>query len=236
MFWGIAAGAVAAGSLLAPVLIHALTLEEAMAVTGGLLALGPVLLWRSLRQGDEEPGWSSGDVELLRRVPMFAVLTQVVLERLARATREVQVGQGAVVVRQGDAADDFYVVADGTLAVTVDGRPSRQLREGECFGEIGLLHVRPRTATVTASSPSRLLRLDGPTFVAAVTGHSGAEAATATLARRRLADAAPRDDPGPDAARPDTTQPETARPDTTRPDTAQPDTAQPDTAQPDTDE
>jgi MFS family permease len=202
MFWGIAAGAVAAGSLLAPVLIQALTLEVAMAVTGGLLALGPVLLWRSLRQGDEEAGWSSGDVELLRRVPMFAVLTQVVLERMARATREVRVDQGTVVVRQGHAADDFYVVAGGTLAVTVDGRVTRQLGEGDCFGEIGLLHMRPRTATVTASSPSRLLRLDGPTFVAAVTGHSGAEAATSTLARDRLEAAAPRDDP--DAAQPDT--------------------------------
>lgn len=77
---------------------------------------------------------------------------------------------GDVVVRQGDPADRFYLVADGGVRVTQTEREGgtethlRDLEAGDIFGEIGLLRRTPRTATVTATAPGLLLSLDGEAF------------------------------------------------------------------------
>jgi MFS family permease len=194
IFWGTAAGAVAVGSLLAPVLIEILGLRGAMAVSGLVLTAAAVAVWGFLRGVDTAPGVSAEQVELLRGLSVFAPLSHVVLERLVRASREETFPAGRVVVRQGEPGDAFYVVAEGRLAVAVDGRRTRDLGPGDGFGEIALVQVRRRTATVTAVDFVRLLRLDAPTFVSAVTGHRGAEAATITLARRRFDAAHPQAD------------------------------------------
>jgi CRP-like cAMP-binding protein len=78
------------------------------------------------------------------------------------------VATGTVVIRQGDPADRFYLISEGTLRVTQtadDGEVElRGLGPGDVFGEIGLLRRVPRTATVTATSQGVLLALDGPAF------------------------------------------------------------------------
>jgi CRP-like cAMP-binding protein len=64
---------------------------------------------------------------------------------------------GAVIIRQGDAPQSFYVVVRGAVEV-VNHHPSGYdiligtLGPGEYFGEVGLLHGRPRTATVRVAS------------------------------------------------------------------------------------
>jgi CRP-like cAMP-binding protein len=151
--------------------------------------VSPLLLWSQLRGDKTGSTRSSQDVALLRTVPMFAVLSQLVLERVAHVTTELRVSASTVLIRQGESAGGFYVVDEGTFAVTVDGRDVRVLGRGDCFGEIGLLHVRPRTATVVAESDGRLLVIEGPTFLAAVTGHTCAEKATEELVRHRMAQA-----------------------------------------------
>jgi CRP-like cAMP-binding protein len=60
---------------------------------------------------------------------------------------------------------DFYVVLSGEVAVTVDGRVVRTLGAGEFFGELAAIDWgagfgRTRSATVTATEPTRLLALD----------------------------------------------------------------------------
>jgi CRP-like cAMP-binding protein len=85
----------------------------------------------------------------------------------------VDVGAGQDVVRQGDAADALYLIESGSLKVRSHGRNNAAvelaaLGPGDYFGEIGLLRRVPRTATVTAISPCRLLRIAGPAFLEAV--------------------------------------------------------------------
>ena len=78
-----------------------------------------------------------------------------------------------------------YIVAEGEVDVSVDGRAAATLGPGEHFGEIALLRDVPRTATVTARSDSSLLALDRDEFVSAVTGHPASrEAADAVVAAR----------------------------------------------------
>jgi CRP-like cAMP-binding protein len=96
------------------------------------------------------------------------------LEQLAEYSTEVTVPGGVEVVRQGDAADAFYIVVEGTLTVllTKEGataEPVRTLGTGDWFGEIGLLERVPRTATVRSDTACRLLRIGGQEFFEALT-------------------------------------------------------------------
>ena len=201
--WGafnaLGAAVVALGSLVAPPLVSALGLGWAMVLTGAVLALSPVLTWRWLRRLDGLASGRTEDVELLRRVPLFAAMSLVGLERLAQSARPADVLPGAIVVRQGEPAADFYVLASGAVAVSRDGREVRRLGPGDAFGEIALLEPGPRTATVTAVAPTRLLVLDRDGFVGAVTGHRP----TDDLAREQVASLHSADDeraaPDPDA-------------------------------------
>lgn len=99
---------------------------------------------------------------------IFAGLPPARIEAAARQLVPVPVAAGEVVVRQGDAADRFYVVDTGRLRVTQqrDGVETelRELGPGALFGEIGLLRNVPRTATVTAATPGVLYALDADAF------------------------------------------------------------------------
>jgi CRP-like cAMP-binding protein len=113
----------------------------------------------------------------LLRVPAFAGLQPGRLESAAQRAVVRQVAAGETVIRQGEVADRFYVILDGTFAVTQqDGARERELRRmttDEVFGEIGLLSGVPRTATVTAIDDGRLLALDGSEFVDLVASGAG---------------------------------------------------------------
>jgi CRP-like cAMP-binding protein len=107
-----------------------------------------------------------------------------VLEHLAGAAEEVTAENGAAIVSQGEAGDHFYIIADGEAAVYAPGE-TIVLGPGGFFGEIALLRDVPRTATVRAVGPARLLAIQRDDFVAAVTGHApSAEAADAVVAQR----------------------------------------------------
>jgi MFS family permease len=102
--------------------------------------------------------------------PIFAGLPAPRLEAAARQLVEVPMEAGAVIVRQGDPADRFYILAEGDARVTQvpDGGGEeehlRDLHAGDVFGEIGLLRRSPRTATVTALTAGVLLALDAEAF------------------------------------------------------------------------
>jgi CRP-like cAMP-binding protein len=81
---------------------------------------------------------------------------------------------GSVLIREGADADDFFVLTSGEVAVTAAGesgveRSLGKLEPPNYFGEIGLLEHRPRTATVTTMTPCTILRINGTTFVDALT-------------------------------------------------------------------
>ena len=107
-------------------------------------------------------------VALLHELDLLAKAPQVVLERLARAIEVVDVPAGADVVRQGDPADALWILVDGEVAVMVHGDVVRTMGSPTYFGEIGLLHGIPRTATVRTTQACTLWRLSGDEFLAAV--------------------------------------------------------------------
>ena len=185
--WGSAAAAVAIGSLAAAPLIEQVGLRPAMAGSGAAMAVLPLLLWPVLRRVDTEVAVDEERIVLLRRLPLFAPLSRLSLEHLARRARPVEVGAGEVVVRQGDVGNRFYAIEAGDLVARVDGVDLSSMSAGDGFGEIALLHPGPRTATVVAVTPARLVALDGADFVAAVTSNVGAESVGLSLAAERMA-------------------------------------------------
>jgi CRP-like cAMP-binding protein len=96
--------------------------------------------------------------EELQRVPLFSGLSQRQLKKLSRGFREREVKAGTAVMREGEKSGvSFFVIADGTATVSVEGSEVTQLGPGDYFGELALISERVRSATVTADEPMRCL-------------------------------------------------------------------------------
>jgi len=159
----------AVGALLMPALISTVGLRWGLVVVGAGVSLSVFVGAAGLRRIDlvalAPPG-----LELLRGVPLLALLPEQTLERLARGLVPVTIEAGEVVIREGDRGDRFYVVESGEIEVTKDGRHVASLGPGDFVGEIALLRDVPRTATVTATAATVLQSLDRDHFIPAVTG------------------------------------------------------------------
>ncbi len=161
--------AYALGAFLAPILAAAtgpvvVLLGFGIAMVAATL-VGTILVGRSA-VSEMDPG-----AERFVRIPLFDGLAPAALEQAARHLTRVRVTPGQVVIRQGDPADRFFHVLDGTFEVAQTKDPGgaprflRTLGPDDVFGEIGLLRGVPRTATVTATGDGTLLALDGGRFL-----------------------------------------------------------------------
>ncbi len=113
------------------------------------------------------------DVEgRLRRVPLFQGMTDTAIAAVARLVVESAFDPGTHLTVEGEPGDAFFVIVDGTARVTHGDRPVRDLGPGDFVGEISLIDGRPRTATVTATSPLQALVIRHPDFMALIDGVS----------------------------------------------------------------
>ena len=159
---------IAVGAALAPVAVAALGRSGAMVALGALLPVAGLLAWRWLRRLDAVALLPGPHLSLLRGVPSFRLAPLRVLEALSRGAEELDLPAGALVVREGDPGDRFYVLLDGEVVVSRGGQEVRRLGTGDSFGEIALLRDVPRTATVRAVSPVRLVTLRRAEFLRVV--------------------------------------------------------------------
>jgi predicted MFS family arabinose efflux permease len=177
---------VAAGTLLAPLLVSALGVRGALIATGAFLPLLAAALARRVRRLDASAACDPLLVELLTEIPIFAPLSESTIEQLASSLDPVRRPAGAFVFSQGDAGDGFYVVEEGELEVVIDEKRVNMIGRGGYFGEIALLHDVPRTASVRALSEVQLRRLDSAPFIAAVTGSVASSQAAAAVVGSRV--------------------------------------------------
>jgi CRP-like cAMP-binding protein len=95
----------------------------------------------------------------IEHLPLFADLSAEDRAEVAACLREVTVDPGTSLVAQGDNAYELFVIEAGEADVTKDGKVVRTLGAGDAFGEIGVLATGTRTASVTATSPMRLVAM-----------------------------------------------------------------------------
>lgn len=77
---------------------------------------------------------------------------------------ERQLTDGEVLLREGDAGREMYVILDGRIRISKDGRELVTLGPGQYLGEMSLLNGAPRTATATADGPARLAEITQANF------------------------------------------------------------------------
>ena len=100
------------------------------------------------------------DVKELKSTPLFADVDDDRLRKVATfATLESAV-EGKVIIREGGFANDFYIIEDGTVKVEREGQHIADLGPGDVFGEQALLEKQGRSATVTATSSVRLIKIE----------------------------------------------------------------------------
>jgi small-conductance mechanosensitive channel/CRP-like cAMP-binding protein len=104
----------------------------------------------------------------LNRVNLFSVLDQDEINHVATSLRNTPFVTNDVITKQGAVAHWLYLLAEGEADVWVEsnGRPTHlaTLKEGDVFGEMGLLTGAPRVATITARTDAMCYRLDKELF------------------------------------------------------------------------
>jgi len=113
---------------------------------------------------------------LLKKIPLFAGLTEVHLDQLARMAVFRKVLRHKTIVHVGDSTDSLFVIVNGSAKVLnrdVEGNEVilTFLGTGECFGEMGLIDGSPRSADVVANENCELLEISKVDFTKALAGN-----------------------------------------------------------------
>jgi len=101
---------------------------------------------------------------MLRDIGLFGGLDEESLTVLARELPTIHVEVGDRVVDEGDQAREMFVVIGGELEVVKEAKEGGDVRvalfgPGDWFGEMAILDVQPRSATVRAVAPTMLVKL-----------------------------------------------------------------------------
>jgi CRP-like cAMP-binding protein len=100
------------------------------------------------------------DVSSLKNTPLFADVDDDKLSKVATFATLESAAEGKTIIREGGYSNDFYIIDDGTVEVEREGETVAELGPGDFFGEQGLLEKQARSATVVATSPVRLIKIE----------------------------------------------------------------------------
>ncbi len=160
--------------------------QGALAVGGSFLPIVALVVYGAIGRATDLAVVDEPTVGLLRQVPIFAALPLTAVERVAAGLRRIEAPAGTILLREGEMGDEFLVIEDGDVDISVAGRQLERLGRGAGIGEIALVRSSPRTATATAVTDVTAFSIDCRTFLAAVSGPAAA-AVTEQIAEARLA-------------------------------------------------
>jgi CRP-like cAMP-binding protein len=103
-------------------------------------------------------------VDLIKAVPLFEECSKRDLNEIAGIADEIDLREGKELTKEGKQGREFFVLIEGEADVQKGSRRINRLGPGDFFGEISLVTRRPRTATVTATTPVRALVITDRSF------------------------------------------------------------------------
>jgi CRP-like cAMP-binding protein len=95
----------------------------------------------------------------LKRIPLFSGASDEELRNVATFAESKEVSEGTEVMSEGGFSRELMAIEDGTAEVTREGEHIADLGPGDIFGEQGMLDEDVRSATVTATSPLKLITM-----------------------------------------------------------------------------
>lgn len=122
----------------------------------------------------------------LRAAPLFGPLPAEALVPVARLCRERELEPGEPLFEEGELGDAMYIVVRGRVRVLRRDRVVAELGAGECVGEMSALDWEPRSATVVATEPTQLVRLDRSDMMDLLTDYPELVRALAAVLVERL--------------------------------------------------
>jgi len=101
----------------------------------------------------------------LRNVDCFAGLTDEEIGSLESHVTSRAIDAGEVIIREDDRDTSMFVLAEGRLTIRMSFRGDEEpqvasIEPGDLFGEMALLTGKPRSATVSAEAPSKVIEID----------------------------------------------------------------------------
>jgi glucose-6-phosphate 1-dehydrogenase len=164
--------------------------------------------WKANPAGEEFPNYargswgppSAGDLieadgrrwfeivtpEVLERMPLFKGGDPLLLNAVIMALHSESVHAGEVIIAEGDIADSMYIICRGEAEIVDrNAKVTWKLRDGDCFGEVGLLMATARTATVRATTQCDLFVLTKGEFCRILQDHPQFAETITSLARER---------------------------------------------------
>jgi CRP/FNR family cyclic AMP-dependent transcriptional regulator len=125
-------------------------------------------------------------LDKLAQVPLFSACSRKDLQRIAKASDEVEVKAGRTLVDQGKTGHEFFLILDGSATVRANNRKVASLGPGQYFGELSLLSREPRDASVTADTDMKLLILGQREFTGLLDSIPGLASKILSIMARRL--------------------------------------------------
>jgi CRP-like cAMP-binding protein len=100
------------------------------------------------------------DATQLKRIRIFEDVPDEDLKVVTTFATSDEVPEGTVIVKEGDYANEFMAIEEGTAKVTRGGQEVAQLGPGDIFGEVSLIEKDKRAASVEATSRVRLIKIE----------------------------------------------------------------------------
>lgn len=125
------------------------------------------------------------DVGDIASIPLFASLDEADLTELARWFDVQTAGAAVNLTSEGAAGYSFFILVEGAAVVTADGEQVATFGPGDFFGEMAIVEGLPRSATVTSTSPVKLLVMFGTEFRQLQQSHPAIAAHIEAIVRQR---------------------------------------------------
>ncbi len=107
-------------------------------------------------------------LDTLRNVALFSACNKKELEKVAKASDEIKMTAGSLIVDQGQTGREAFVVLDGEVDIRRNNRKVATLGPGAVVGELSLLDHGPRTATAVCATDCTLLVIDQRRFLGVI--------------------------------------------------------------------